>query len=492
MAKEKELKTIESYPDYLIMNRREIEAGFIFSLWKNPDSFGEYESDIEPVRDFRTMDGIFYYTIGLAMYKKGYRSFDDASIYTYLSDKKKLEAVYESKGGYSTVIDLMNVVHVANQESYYDDLLKSNALMQLHDEGYNLETYIDTFKDMSYQQLEDYMEYKLNNIFLKSASSGINVTDLTLGYEKWIDKWDSGEGVGFRVGFSMLNYHLAGIHKKNLVLHLGSIGNGKTTSALVMYVLPILESGEEFCIIGNEQDEEQFRQMMLATVLFNRINYRKMNRQKLLFGSFTEDDREHLKKAAQWLEKYKGKLHFVHVTDYGTTNVKRIIKKYAKLGVKAFMFDVLKPVDEASDKAWAEFSETSKMLFQLAQKEDIAIIATAQLSSEASKRKYLDLSCIGKSRAISETAGQVIMFRTMREAEKKNLFVYNFIRDEQGKYTKTKRQILLDEDKDYIILFIPKNRYGAADIQLVYERNMNFNFYKEIGYCHVEYDGFGK
>ncbi|RKJ13921.1 hypothetical protein D7X33_48540, partial [Butyricicoccus sp. 1XD8-22] len=141
---------------------------------------------------------------------------------------------------------------------------------------------------------------------------------------------------------------------------------------------------------------------------------------------------------------------------------------------------------------WAEFSETAKMLFMLAQKEDIAIIATAQLSAESSKRKYLDLSCIGKSRAIAETAGQVIMFRPMREAEKKSLEVYTYARDLDGKNTNVRKPIQLEENKDYIIVFIPKNRYGQTDIQIVYERNQSFNYLKELGYCHVEYDGFGK
>lgn len=492
MSKNIKIRTVDDYPSFLTSNRREIEAGFIFSLWKNPESYGDFETEIDPVRDFRTNEGIFYYALGLGMYKKNYRSFDDASIYTYLTDKPALEKAYEQRGGYLTVVELMSVVHVANQESYYDELLKSNALMQLHDEGYALEKHMELFKNMSYKDLEDFMEYKLNNIFLKSASSGISVTDLTSGYEKWIKKWNSGEGIGFRVGFSLLNYHLAGVHKNNLILHLGNIGNGKTTSALLMYVLPILESGERIVIIGNEQDEEQFRQMVLATVLFNRINYRKMNRQKLLFGNFTEEDEQHLNEAAKWLEKFEKNLIFVHLTDYGTANVKRIIKKYSKLGVEVFLFDTLKPVDESSEKAWAEFSETAKMLFQLAQKEQIAIIATAQLSSESAKRRFLDLSCIGKSRAIAETAGQVIMFRTMREAEKRELFVYTFMRDEKGKYTKVKKQITLDENKDYIIVFIPKNRYGSSEMQIVYERNMNFNYYKELGYCQIEYDGFGK
>ena len=211
----------------------------------------------------------------------------------------------------------------------------------------------------------------------------------------------------------------------------------------------------------------------------------------MLFGGFTEDDKIHLRRSALWLEQFKDQLHYIHLTDYGTSNIKRIIKKYSKLGVGAFLVDTLKPNDEASDKAWAEFSETAKTLFLLAQKENIAVIATAQLSSESARRKYLDLSCIGKSRAIAETAGQVVMFRPMREQEKEKLEVYKFNKDLKGNSTSTKSIIELDKSKDYIVVFIPKNRYGQADIQIVYERNQSFNYLKELGYCHIEFDGFG-
>ncbi|RKJ48376.1 DNA helicase, partial [Butyricicoccus sp. 1XD8-22] len=316
----------------------------------------------------------FFYTLGLNMVKKGFKSFDDASIHTYLMDNEVLKEGFNRRGGFESVNEMKAILNVENVEGYYDELIKNNAILQLHDEGYDVIKYFKNFEKMTYEQLEDFMEYKLNNIFLKSTSSGISTADLTSNYDSWIDLWNSGIGVGYKVGFPMINYHLAGIHKKNLILHLGGIGQGKTTSSMLFYVLPILESGDKICIIANEQDEEQFRQMIIATVLFNRINYRKMNRQKLLFGNFTEDDKSHLRQASKWLEQYKNQLYYVHLTDYGTSNVKRIIKKYSKLGVGCFLFDTLKPTDESSDKAWAEFSETAKMLFMLAQKEDIAII----------------------------------------------------------------------------------------------------------------------
>ena len=68
---------------------------------------------------------------------------------------------------------------------------------------------------------------------------------------------------------------MAGVHKKNLLLHLAHIGNGKTTTAILFYILPVLESGENVCIIGNEQSVDEFRQMILASVLFKDVYKRQ-------------------------------------------------------------------------------------------------------------------------------------------------------------------------------------------------------------------------
>ena len=78
------------------------------------------------------------------------------------------------------------------------------------------------------------------------------------------------------------------------------------------------------------------------------------------------------------------------------------------------------------------------------------------------------------------------------ETAKENTFVYTFKADgnEDGKYSKIRKVIDLDEAKEYIVLFTPKNRFGETQPQLVYERNMSFNTLKEIGYVEVQYDGF--
>ena len=132
------------------------------------------------------------------------------------------------------------------------------------------------------------------------------------------------------------------------------------------------------------------------------------------------------------------------------------------------------------------------MLFLLAKKCDVAIVATAQLSSDSMSRRYLDLSCVGKSRAIAETATQVVMFRSVSKTEIEQGKIKAFTYIEDDGYEKKTNEVPLSVDRDYIVLFTPKNRFGSIGPPLIYERDMDYNSFVEIGYTNVEYDGYSK
>ena len=478
---------IKTIPNELRENREQLECNFIFALWQEPEAIEDYK--IINGTDIITEDGIFYYGILQQLHKLDYQTFDHATLSTFLSDKETLRKGFERRGGYATVNEIKSLIQADNLASYYDELVKSNMLINLNKNGFNVLTELDKLKKMTSEEVYDYYDFQLNNICVNKISK-VTAENLSDGYEYYIEEWDKGRMVGFRIGYPLLNYRLAGVHKKNLLLHMAHIGNGKTTSSILFYVLPAIESGENVCIIANEQGISEFRQMILSSVVFNKVKYFGMNRQKFIRGNFNEQDKKAMQDAIDWLHKCEGKINFIEVEDYSIGVVKKIIKKYSKLNYGLFIFDTLKPALESSERAWAEFSEVAKELFMLAKKENVAIVATAQLSAESMSRKFLDLSSVGKSRAISETATQVVMFRSLTKDEKEKIKAYTHEKDEKGKYTNIRKIIDLEPDKDYIVLFTPKNRFGDVAPQIIYERNMSFNTMREIGYTEIRYDGF--
>lgn len=473
---------LKDIPDELLDKREQIECSFIFTFYKDMSLLSDYSMTVINGEDIITEDGQFYYGLILGLSKAGYQVADSMSIHTYLEDKKSIKDKFEERGGFSTVKDITDIINVNNLDGNYDELVKNNILIRLYENGFDVLEDLDKFKEMSSEQVYNYFEYKLADIATNKVSK-IEAEDLTQGYDKYIKSWDEGESIGFKIGSKMLNYQLLGVHKKNLLLHLAGIGNGKTSSAISWYILPAIEQ-QDVVIIANEQSVSEWRQMILSTVLFNKIGGVKgFDRHKMMVGKYTDEQKEKLKEAAQWLKEQPGKIIFIETQDYSTANIKKIIGRYSALGCSLYILDTLKPMDDASDRSWGEFSEVAKELFIQAKKHDVAIIATAQLSPDAMSRRYLDLTCIAKAKAIAETATQVVMFRPLTAEEREKVKGFNY----DGKI---KKIVDLDKDKDYIMVFTPKNRFGQVTPQILMERNMNFNSYKDVAWTECSYDQF--
>lgn len=480
---------IKNIPEELLKKREAIECNFIFSLFKEPDLFTDY-NHIENNEDIITEDGKFYYGLGRALIKAGFQTFDAMSIETFLADKKKAKEEYEKRGGYRSIQDIMSLISIENLDSYYDDLVKNNMLIRLHAKGFDVLSNLDKFKLMTSEEVYDWFEYQLADISVGKIDK-IQVEDLSTGYDEWMDRVQSGQNVGYKIGSGMLDYKMAGIHK-GLTLYAGGIGQGKSSSSVPLFILPALENGNDVCILCNEQTADEYRSMIIATVVFSKIkDVKGMNRMKINLGKFTDDNKTKLKEAATWLEKQPGKIKFVKLENYDTTKVKKIIKKQCKLGCGYFIFDVLKSVNNADEKAWAILLDASQTLAQLAVNEQIAIIATVQLAPDSMLRRFLDLSSIGKSRGMAECATTVLGFRPVLTDEYDKIKPYEWARIE-GSEKKVKKEFTLDPEKHYIIEFIMKNRWGDMSEQIVLEFNQSFNTIKDIGYYKVPYDNFNR
>ena len=478
---------IDKIPEELLDKRDILECNFIFSLYKDPDLFHDYKH-VKSEEDIITEDGIFYYNLGLGLKKAGFSTFDTMSLTTFLSDKKDVRKEYEKRGGYKSIQDIMSLISIENIDTYYDDLVKNNMLIRLHNKGFDVISKLSKFNNMTSEEVYDWYEYQLADISVGKIDK-VQIEDLSQGYDEWLKRLETGQNIGYKIGSNLLDYKMAGIHK-GLTLYAGGIGQGKSSSSVPLFILPAIENGNDVCILCNEQTSDEYRSMIIATVLFSKVkDVKGMNRMTITRGKFDNDKRDKLKEAAEWLNKQPGKIHFVELESYNTTKIKKIIKKQARLGCGYFIFDVLKSVSNADEKAWAILLDTSQELAQLAKNEDIAIIAIVQLASDSMFRQYLDLSSIGKSRGMAECATTVLGFRPVLTDEYQRMKPYKYERVE-GSDKKIKKEFELNPDKHYIVQFLMKDRWGDTSEQIIQEFDQNFNVIRDIGYYRVPYDNF--
>lgn len=464
--------------------RDRIECNFVLSLFKQTELIPEY-SFLKNGEDIITKDGQFYYGLANNLWNAGYRIFDEASIDEYLSDKDTIRKGYEERGGYQSISDICSILSIKNFQKSYDDLCKDNLIRELIKKGFPVDNYRDKFAEMSSTDIVDFLEYQLNELAIHKTSQ-LEEIDLNEGYDEAIDNWDKGAEVGLRVGSAMINYSTMGIHMGHLEIILAGIGIGKTSISIPLFILPTIKAGHDVVIMANEQGVDEFRMMILSTVVFNELGHKVtgLDRHMIQKGGYTPEQREYLNEGKDWLHNQKGHIYFYELQDYNITDVRKIINRRSKLGCPLFIFDTFKPLNETNDRAWAEFSEMAKELSMLAKRNSVGVIATAQLTSEARERAYLNLTCVGKSRAIAETADIVLMFRRLTQKEKEGgVKPFSF---ENG----AKKTVVLDPNKPYIMMFLAKDRYGDTSRQIIIRYDQNFNSINDVGWW-VQSEDFG-
>ena len=471
-------------------NRAEIEASFVFCLWKNPDLYSDYKFVNEKEDNIiKSEDAVFYFNLGRALYQAGYQKFDNITIHNFLQDKKTIKKKFDEFGGYKTVEDLRGLVSIDNVEAYYDKIAKINTLEHLCKTSFSSFENIDKFDKMSNQDIYDYFEYQLNNISVKN-SYDIKEENLIIDNE-FIDECNTGDEVGISYGANcpILNYMTLGAPLGDMYMVAGHSGVGKTSFVFENMVIPMNNDGVKVAVISNEMRSKDYKIMLLAHILTKDLNYWKLTRKQIKMGHYTDEQREMLNKAAQISKEKYNNISFIKLFDNDVNKVLKYIKKTAKRGYQVFVWDTMKSDDSTDEKMFIQLLMNSRKVFQLASKENICVIPTYQLALYTVNQRYLDASCLANGKQIKEVFSEMVYMRQLWDdeytGEKCDCKAYQLQKDENGKYSKIKKMIDLDKDKKYIVAFLDKTRNDEDKQQVLYEVNGRYNSWKEIGYCHI-------
>lgn len=477
------------YPEEIKSGQESAEASFVFCLWKQPDLYGEYLNLNENKDEtLKTEDGIYYYMLGRQMYQQGYRSFDHVTIYSFLENKPEVKAHFEELGGYHTVEELRSLVHPENVEACYDTLIKRKFLCYLHEKGFNVVSQLSRFASMSSQQVYDWYDYTLNSAGI-NGNRDVNIENLEID-DRFLQECNDGEAMGISYGkrCPILNHLTLGVPLGELYMFGGHSGTGKSSFVFGNYILPMTEEGRKCVVISNEQRSKDFKYLLLVHILTQDLGYWELTRKKLKQGNFSPAQWEMLEKAKEIAKTKYAAIRFIKMFDNNVNRVKQIIKKLSKIGYQVFMYDTMKSDDEVNDVMWQQLLIQSRKLFQVASKENVAILCTYQLALHTLNRRYLDASCLSNAKQIKEVFSEMVYARELWKDEwnneKYDVKPYHFTKDENGKYTR-RVPVTLEEDKKYLVLFLDKTRNDEDKRQILYSFNGRYNVWQEIGYCSV-------
>lgn len=499
MAENKSSKKLTPYQEELLKAVKTVkeyklacEANIVSIYYKKPDLMYDFELKLE---DFTENTWRVYWQIAYDIVIKEHKPvLDDVTIGLYLEKHNKLKKKYEDYGGYETIEKATEYVKTENLGGYIAELNKWNTVLMMLKNKFPVYDRLSEFADMSLDDI--YVEYEaiLNHIFI-NADEDIQSYSIEEGIDDLIDELNEGLAVGLPYyEMPLLNKETGGQLTGNITLVGGLSNMGKTTLVRSMCIPASIKNGEKLVIIINEEGRRKWQREMLVWVA---NNIYKFDLQKFVVrdGKYSDEVMDMLRKCANWIKEKASDntVTIIPFNKYRTEKAIKVIKKYASLGVKYFILDTYKADSgNRSDKMWLEMQQSMVDIYDTVKTDggkDVHIVITFQLAKSSARQRFYSQDNIGQAKNIVDVASTCLMIRDVFEdeytGEKNALKVYKL----EGKNGKSKIPVNLDHDKHYQLIFIVKNREGAANnYQIVVEHDMSRNLLKEVGFTSVPVD----
>lgn len=485
---EEKLKCAKQVKEYKVA----CEANIVSIFYKKPELMYDYQLKLE---DFSENTWRVYWQIAYDIIVKEKKSIlDDITVGLYLEKHSKLKQKYDEYGGYDTIDKATEYIKTSNISGYVNELKKWETVIRMIASGFPVTDRIKEFVDMSLDEI--YKEYNalLNHIFI-NAEEDVMSYSLSDGIYDLIEQLNEGIAVGLPYdNMPTLTKETGGQLPGNITLVGGLSNMGKTTLTRTMLIPSAVKYGERLVILVNEEGKAKWQRELIVWVA---NNIYKTDLQKFVVrdGKFSGEVKELLYKCADWIaEKSENNmLTIIPFSRYETQKAIRVIKKYASLGVKYFILDTYKAdAGSRSDRMWLDMQQNMVDIYDTVKAEggkNVHITITFQLAKSSARQRFYSQDNIGMAKSIIDPASTCLMLRDVFEdeytGERNELKVYRL----DGKNNKSKIPVKLDHDKHYQLIFIVKNREGAANnIQIVCEHDMSRNLLKEVGFTSVPVD----
>lgn len=476
---------VDKYPEELLKGRVNTESCVIGCILKDVILIDDIEMT---AKDFLTVDGRYYFSLASHLRKIGLNVLDEVGVTANITEE--MSGAWEERGGWATVENVVGVIDLANFEKYCDDLCKYNLLIKLHNDGFNLFTEIndngkkyrpiDLFERFDAEQVSDWYESRLANIGLNYAKSVIEDEELDIDdifiaeCEEGVNAGISFEHMGMNEdgtpinALSFLSKQVNGLPEAGTSVIAGYSNCGKSTISLTI-ILGLLYQDRKVCIISNEERISRYKEKFLLIILAKFFKYYSLTRKKLSTGNISEEDRKMIAKAQKyWRDNYKGRVHFVGIPDADPSLLKRKIKDLAlRKGYDTFYYDTMKisfTEDNKQTKEYMAMIQQSRDINTLAQKYNLLILYSMQMTLNSLGKLWCDPSLLSTSKQTTEIMENLFMMRNVFREELSAKSKY-YLRPFRREYINGKwitKEYEPDPDANYRVMFVSKCRQGTT------------------------------
>lgn len=466
------------------------ESNFVLCLYNQPDLYFDY--DTKELK-FHHKEWKFYYDLLESLVvKRGVVTMDGITVEAYVeSQEQEFQDRYNQYGGYEIIKRGIEIVETSNVDTYYREIQRYNVLFNLIKFGYPVQEHWDEIAKKDLQQLSDYFESKMQDIFLNTTLGNDKVIDLMRGMDKMVVKANEGKMAGLPLTSKLMNGVQNGLRLGNITMLGAHSGVGKSFMTVLQHVIGCIQQNEPILIIANEEDADKWQQELLTFYINNKYPHAHFNKGRFYQGEFTKEELAMLNKGVVWYRSIRDNLvRFVSMNQFSMNKTISLIKQHAKAyGIKYFVLDTMKldndTTEKVGDNSWLQMQQNMVRLYNTIKESNlnVHVWVTTQLSKGKANSRFLDQSNIGIAKNIVDVASSVMLMRTLTNYEKDPKSDSKLIvKDSRG------QEVNLNPDEEYVIIFWAKNRQGSIFDQVVLKVNRGENTFRDVGTCRLDRD----
>lgn len=498
------------------VNNIQAEMCLVGSLYKKPDIYVSYGNFMRSQYDFSDQATKFFYDMFELMYTTFSQTFEENKLNIFMSQNNDRLREYKKYRGWKTIYQWMNLADENDFKNYYNLVKKYSLIREYERNGYPVQKILchpkfDKWKADDIYKIIRSKADKINTVISASEESVI----LTDKAEKQIEAFLIAPEMGLPMPWRLLNEMFRGCRLGKVIFN-GFLSNeGKSRNMMLLIAYITLALDEKFLLLSNEMDENDLRNCLITTVINNPyfkelhgVDIHKPEKEIVLGlyrdnsgniiqrqtnddGAFLETEEEYITrvqrtseeynmvmKVAKWIdEKREGKLFFKDVgMDYSDEALEFEFRKHKMIyGVKYCGYDTLKGfrVDD-----WQTVKQTATKIKELMKDLGMFCFAVFQLTDDSVFTDVFQLSSnnIANAKQIKHVADALMLGKRI---DKDEYYKYQYLAlDDWGE----PHEHDLDKNKVYFAIKVDKNRGGNKDIIPLFEINLDYNTWDEIGY----------
>lgn len=472
---------------------------------------------MRPQYDFADEVTRFFYENFEKYYLTFSQTVDEIKLNVFMSQNDERLRQYREYHGWSTIVQYMNIADATDCKNYYNTVKKYSLLREYYRVGFPAEKIMKSkkFDTLTADDIYRLIRIKADKIHTV-INAGDEAVDLTKGNEELIDKFVDKPDMGLPTPWQMYNEYFLGLQEQKVIFE-GFLSNeGKTRKLMLLAAYVALVQQKPFLFMSNEMSEEDMRKCLIATVLNNKdfqklhgVSLNKPEREIVLglyrddegnilkrkmdaSGKYAESLEEFLnrltnnsleyrevKKVVRWLDgNGGGNLLFKDMgKDYSDKALEFEMRKAKAIkNVTYYAYDTMKGY-KGDD--WSPIKQTATLLKELTKELRMSGFCVFQLTDDSVYTDVYELS--SNNIANCKHLKHVVDGLTLgKKLSKEDMFKYQYISFDEDWGEPVENS--LDLKKTYFAIKIDKNRSGNKDKIMLFEINLDYNTWENIGW----------